>query len=153
MAHLSDIQCFFSEALGTAILLLVILAVTDKQNGPPPSGLVPLVLFILILGQGACLGMQTGFALNPARDLGSRLLCWAAGYGRQVWTYRYQYWLYTPVLGPIVGAILGTVIYDGLIFTGSESIFNKPDTVTRRHRSKAPEKASCKTITSGEDVV
>ncbi|CAE6414541.1 unnamed protein product [Rhizoctonia solani] len=153
MDYLSDAQCFFSEVLGTAILLLVILAVTDKRNGPPPSGLVPLVLFILILGQGACLGMQTGYALNPARDLGPRLFCWAAGYGRQVWTYRYQYWLYTPFLGPIVGAILGTVIYDALIFTGSESIFNKLDAATRLYRSKVPAKASGKITTSGEGAV
>lgn len=37
-----------------------VLAVTDKKNGPPPAGLVPLVLFILVLGEGACLGMNTG---------------------------------------------------------------------------------------------
>jgi aquaglyceroporin related protein len=54
-------QCFFSELFGTAILLIVILAITDKRNGPPPSGLVPLALFITILGEGACLGMQTAY--------------------------------------------------------------------------------------------
>ncbi|KAG8698691.1 hypothetical protein FRC08_005763 [Ceratobasidium sp. 394] len=96
--YLSNIQCFFSEVLATAILLLVVLAVTDKRNGPPPNGLVPLVLFITILGEGACLGMQTAYALNPARDLGPRLMCWMAGYGRQVWNYRSQYWLYTPIV-------------------------------------------------------
>ncbi|KEP49030.1 major intrinsic protein (MIP) family transporter [Rhizoctonia solani 123E] len=68
----------------------------------------------------------TSYALNPARDLGPRLLCWATGYGRQVWTYRYQYWLYAPVLGPIVGAILGAAIYDAFIYTGPDSIFNTP---------------------------
>ncbi|CAE6530310.1 unnamed protein product [Rhizoctonia solani] len=153
MDHLSDAQCFFSEVLGTAILLLVVLAVTDNRNGPPPSGLVPLVLFITILGQGACLGMQTGYALNPARDLGPRLLCWAAGYGRQVWSYRYQYWLYTPILGPIIGALLGTAVYDALIFTGSESIFNKPDTATRRRhrRLNTPAKVKGK-FTPGDAV-
>ncbi|CAE7079743.1 unnamed protein product [Rhizoctonia solani] len=97
MDYLSNAQCFFSEVLGTAVLLLVVLAATDKRNGPPPNGLVPLVLFILILGEGACLGMQTAYALNPARDLGPRLMCWMAGYGRQVWNYRSQYWLYTPI--------------------------------------------------------
>ncbi|KDN34586.1 hypothetical protein RSAG8_12318, partial [Rhizoctonia solani AG-8 WAC10335] len=153
MDHLSDAQCFFSEVLGTAILLLVVLAVTDNRNGPPPSGLVPLVLFITILGQGACLGMQTGYALNPARDLGPRLLCWAAGYGRQVWSYRYQYWLYTPILGPIIGALLGTAVYDALIFTGSESIFNKPDTATRRRHRRLNTPAEVKgKFTPGDAV-
>ena len=61
----STAACFFSEFLGTAILLIGVLAVTDKSNGPPPAGLVPLALFILILGEGAALGMQTAYALNP----------------------------------------------------------------------------------------
>lgn len=56
-------------------------AITDRNNGPPPAGLVPLVLFITILGIGAALGMQTGYAINPARDLGPRLLTSMVGYG------------------------------------------------------------------------
>ncbi|QRV76720.1 aquaporin, Major intrinsic protein family [Ceratobasidium sp. AG-Ba] len=146
--YLSNIQCFFSEVLATAILLLVVLAVTDRRNGPPPDGLVPLVLFITILGEGACLGMQTAYALNPARDLGPRLMCWMA-----VWNYRSQYWLYTPIIGPIVGAIAGTAIYDAFIFTGSESIFNKPDAATRRRHEHAPREAKGKIIPSGMDAV
>ena len=153
MDHLSNVQCFFSEVLATAVLLLVVLAVTDKRNSPPPNGLVPLVLFITILGEGACLGMQTAYALNPARDLGPRLMCWMAGYGREVWNYRSQYWLYTPIIGPIVGAILGTIVYDGFLFTGSESIFNKPDAEARRRRMHAPGEAKGKIIPSGMDAV
>ncbi|KAG9127754.1 hypothetical protein FRC07_010042 [Ceratobasidium sp. 392] len=151
--YLSNVQCFFSEVLATAILLLVVLAVTDRRNGPPPDGLVPLVLFITILGEGACLGMQTAYALNPARDLGPRLMCWMAGYGREVWNYRSQYWLYTPIIGPIVGAIAGTAIYDAFIFTGSESIFNKPDAAARRRHEHAPHEAKGKIIPSGMDAV
>jgi len=65
--------CFFSEFLGTAILLIGVLAVTDKSNGPPPAGLLPLALFILILGEGAALGMQTAYALNPVCLINSTL--------------------------------------------------------------------------------
>ncbi|CAE7062573.1 unnamed protein product [Rhizoctonia solani] len=153
MDHLSDAQCFFSEVLGTALLLIVILAVTDKHNGCPPSGMVPVALFIAILGEGACLGMQTGYALNPARDIGPRLMCWAAGYGRQLWSYRYQYWLYTPTLGPIIGATLGAAIYDALIFTGPESIFNQPDSNALRRRRNAPTDTKVKILPSGEESV
>ena len=64
-------QCFFSEVLATAILLIVVLAVTDKRNGPPPNGLVPLVLFITILGEGACLGMQTAYVVFRLFELRS----------------------------------------------------------------------------------
>ena len=42
------------------MLMIVILAVTDKRNGPPPAGLVPLVLFIVFIGLGLAFGAQTG---------------------------------------------------------------------------------------------
>jgi aquaglyceroporin related protein len=84
--------------------LLVIFAVTDKRSGTP-AGFVPLIVFITIIGIGTSLGMQTGkvfmtfypsfhpitsnliiaigFALNPARDLGPRIMTAMVGYGRQ----------------------------------------------------------------------
>jgi len=52
--------CFFSEFLGAAILVFVIMAATDKNNAAPPDGMLPLVLFLTLLGLGAALGMQTG---------------------------------------------------------------------------------------------
>ncbi|QRV73544.1 aquaporin, Major intrinsic protein family [Ceratobasidium sp. AG-Ba] len=123
--YLSNAQSFFQEFLATAILVLMVLAATDKSNGPPPNGLVPLVLFITMLGISSCFGMQTSFSLNPARDLGPRLMCWMVGYGREVWNFRSQYWIYAPTMGPIVGALTGTALYDILVFTGHGSIFNK----------------------------
>jgi aquaglyceroporin related protein len=74
--------------MATALLLLVVLAISDKRNGPPPPGLNPLVLFITILGMGACLGMETAYAINPARDLGPRILTAMVGYGGGVFSYR-----------------------------------------------------------------
>lgn len=64
------------------MLIIAILSVTDKRNGPPPPGLVPLALFFTILGIGLGLGMETGYAINPARDLGPRILTAMVGYGR-----------------------------------------------------------------------
>lgn len=52
-------SCFFVEFLGTAILVFVVVAVTDKNNNAPPSGMLPLSLFLVLLGLGASLGMQT----------------------------------------------------------------------------------------------
>ncbi|KAF9496527.1 aquaporin [Pleurotus eryngii] len=122
--YLSNVSCFFSEVLATAVLLIVVLAIGDKRNCPPPAGLAPLVLFLLILGIGTSLGMQTGYALNPARDLGPRILTAMAGYGKTVFTFRHQYWLWCPIMGPIVGAQLGTIFYDLFIFQGKESLIN-----------------------------
>ncbi|KAG9103286.1 hypothetical protein FRC07_010032, partial [Ceratobasidium sp. 392] len=116
----------FPEFLATALLLIVVCAVTDKRNGPPPAGMLPLALFITVFGIGTCFGMQSSYAINPARDLGPRLMCWMAGYGRQVWNFRSQYWLYVPIIGPIAGAFAGTALYDGFLYTGSESVFNRP---------------------------
>ncbi|KAG6908264.1 hypothetical protein DXG01_005529 [Tephrocybe rancida] len=86
--YMTQVSCFFSEFLATATMIIVVLATTDQGNSPPPNGLLPLTLFILILGIGAALGMQTGYALNPARDLGPRLLTSMVGYGRAVYTFR-----------------------------------------------------------------
>jgi aquaglyceroporin related protein len=79
---------FFNEFLSTLMLVFVILAITDQKNAKLPPSLDPLVLFIAILGISACLGMETGFALNPARDFGPRLFTLMAGYGGEVFNYR-----------------------------------------------------------------
>ncbi|QRV73597.1 aquaporin, Major intrinsic protein family [Ceratobasidium sp. AG-Ba] len=138
LPYMSNAQCFFQEFLATALLLIVVCAVTDKRNGPPPAGMLPLALFITVFGIGICFGMQTSYAINPARDIGPRLMCWMAGYGRQVWNFRGQYWLYAPIIGPIAGAFAGTAIYDGFLYTGSESVFNKPNTGMRRQNTISP---------------
>ena len=57
---MTNISAFFDEFVGSTVLMIVVLAVNDKQNGPPPAGLAPLVLFFLVLGIGSALGMQTG---------------------------------------------------------------------------------------------
>ncbi|THH09291.1 hypothetical protein EW146_g8723 [Bondarzewia mesenterica] len=128
---------FFDEFLGAFTLLLVIFAVTDKKNGPPPAGLVPLVLFVVLLGVSSAFGMQTGFAINPARDLGPRIMTAMVGYGREVFNYRSQYWLWSPILGSIAGALVASLVYDTLIFVGDESIINRPDAAARKHLAHA----------------
>ncbi|KAF9525543.1 putative aquaporin 4 [Crepidotus variabilis] len=124
--YMTNVSAFFDEFLGTAVLLIVVLAMSDKKNLQPPSGLAPVVLFVLVLGIGASLGMQTGYAINPARDLGPRLLTAMVGYGKEVFTFRNQYWIWCPIMGPILGALFGAFVYDAFLFTGEESIFNKP---------------------------
>ncbi|KAI6103079.1 aquaporin-like protein [Pisolithus croceorrhizus] len=123
--YMTSLSCFFSEFLASAMLIIPILVVTDKRNEPIPVWLVPATVFIALLGISLALGMDTGFAVNPARDLGPRILTAMVGYGKDVFTYRNQYWLWCPILGPILGMQVGGMAYELLAHKRSESINNK----------------------------
>ncbi|KAF9557543.1 putative aquaporin 4 [Agrocybe pediades] len=133
--YMTNVSAFFSEFLGTTILLIVVLAMNDKKNSPPPAGLGPLILFLLILGIGTSLGMETGYAINPARDLGPRILTAMVGYGKDVFTFRNHYWLWCPIMAPICGALFGTLVYDTMLYTGEDSILNKPSVKYLRRKN------------------
>ena len=57
---MTNVSAFFDEFVGATVLMIVVLAINDKKNIPPPAGLAPLVLFFLVLGIGCSFGMQTG---------------------------------------------------------------------------------------------
>ena len=88
MDFVTNVTAWFDEFLGTFVLLMAVCAVTDRNNGPPPAGLVPLCLFFTVFIIGAAIGLQTGWAINPARDLGPRIMTAMVGYGTQVFTFR-----------------------------------------------------------------
>ena len=82
---------------------MAVCAVTDRNNGPPPAGLVPLCLFFTVFAIGAAIGLETGklhfwypcilsttigWAINPARDLGPRIMTAMVGYGKEVFNFR-----------------------------------------------------------------
>ncbi|KAJ9477996.1 Aquaglycerol porin AQY3 [Pseudozyma hubeiensis] len=119
-------SAFYNEFFASAILLIVILAIGDSSNTPPPDGLAPLVLLWLVWGLGACLGWQTAYAVNPARDLGPRIMLSIVGYSSDIlWTFNAWYWLWTPVIATCSGAIMGCIIYDTLCYTGGDSPINR----------------------------
>lgn len=91
-----------TEIIGTFVLVFVILAF-----GGTPSGLGPLAVALLVVGIGVSLGGPTGYAINPARDLGPRIahaLLPIKGKGSSDWSYS---WI--PVVGPLVGGALAGV--------------------------------------------
>ncbi|MET0492319.1 MAG: MIP/aquaporin family protein [Actinoplanes sp.] len=103
------------QIIGTAILLFLILAITDAAGTPPAANLAPFVIGLLIVGIGMAWGTNAGYAINPARDFGPRLASFFTGYGgafRDQTGYLY-FWI--PIVGPIVGGILGAGLYQGLI--------------------------------------
>lgn len=95
-----------SEMIGTFILVLGILAIGANKFA---DGLNPFVVGFLIVSIGLSLGGTTGYAINPARDLGPRIahfLLPIAGKGSSNWGYA---WI--PVVGPILGGVLGGLFY------------------------------------------
>jgi glycerol uptake facilitator protein len=103
-----------SEIIGTFVLVLVATAFLSKRLAPAgvAPGLGPLLVGSLVWGIGLSLGGTTGYAINPARDLGPRIahaLLPIAGKGRSGWGYA---WI--PVLGPVIGAALAVAAIRGL---------------------------------------
>ncbi|THH05163.1 hypothetical protein EW145_g5003 [Phellinidium pouzarii] len=150
--YLSDVSAFWDEFLGTFILLIVLLSVTDKRNGPGVAGFTPLALFFTLFGIGMTFGAQTGFAVNPARDLGPRIFTAMAGYGRGVFNFRHQYWLWCGVLAPILGALVATFLYDLFMYTGSESLLNRPNEASRSRNMRSPDQ-ECPKMPAGASAV
>lgn len=102
----------FSEIFGTFILVLGVLAIGANQF---TEGLNPLIVGFLIVVIGLSLGGTTGYAINPARDLGPRIahfLLPISGKGNSDWKYA---WI--PVVGPIIGGGLGALFYSA-VFMG-----------------------------------
>lgn len=103
-----------SEAIGTFALVLGILAVLSPNNLVPGSdlakGLSPLLVGAIVMGIGLSLGGSTGYAINPARDLGPRIahaVLPIPGKGSSDWGYAW-----VPVVGPIIGGLLGALAYN-----------------------------------------
>jgi glycerol uptake facilitator-like aquaporin len=100
--------------VGTALLLLCIFALTDAQNRSPAANLAPLLIGSVVLVIGMTFGYNSGYAINPARDLGPRLFTFLAGWGAEVFRAG-SYWWWVPIIGPLIGGVLGGWIYDLLI--------------------------------------
>jgi glycerol uptake facilitator protein len=110
-----------TEVIGTAMLLLGVLGITAGAGGAVGTnaseqlaalygnGIAPLIVGLLVLSIGLSLGGPTGYAINPARDLGPRIahaLLPIPGKGSSDWEYSW-----VPVVGPIIGGIVGAVIW------------------------------------------
>ncbi|XP_057354739.1 aquaporin-7 isoform X2 [Manis pentadactyla] len=84
--HMTLWRGFLDEVLVTGMLQLCLFAITDKGNNPALQGTQALVIGILILIIGVSLGMNTGYAINPSRDLPPRFFTFIAGWGVQVFS-------------------------------------------------------------------
>jgi len=102
------------QTIGTALLLLMIFAITDERNTPPGANMGPLMVGLVVVVIGMAFGGMHGYAINPARDLGPRLWTVVAGFKNNGMTDGSNaYWV--PIVGPLIGGLIGGGIYDFLI--------------------------------------
>ena len=102
---------FISETIGTFVLILVILFLAERGNTPEVGlgsiGALPVALLVVVIGMA--LGGTTGYAINPARDLGPRLahhVLKIKGKGSSQWSYAW-----VPIVGPLLGAAFAVLVF------------------------------------------
>jgi glycerol uptake facilitator len=100
---------FFDLFIGTAFLVGFIWAITDPRNRPIAAGLIPILVGAVVMAIGISWGGMHGYAINPARDLGPRLFTLAAGF-KSTGFGTHAAWV--PVVAPLLGGLLGALIYD-----------------------------------------
>jgi glycerol uptake facilitator protein len=103
------------QIIGTAILVLVIMALTDIRNTAPKANMGALITGLLVVAIGMAFGADAGYAINPARDFGPRLASYLTGY-RHAWRDQYgDLYFWVPVVGPLIGGPVGAAIYQFLV--------------------------------------
>jgi glycerol uptake facilitator protein len=104
-----------TEIIGTFMLVFGILATVGADTGEGAwlsTGALPVGLLVVVIGMA--LGGPTGYAINPARDLGPRIMHFVlpiAGKGDSDWGYSW-----VPVIGPIIGGVIGGLVGDAVFF-------------------------------------
>ncbi|MBM3813644.1 MAG: aquaporin family protein [Acidimicrobiia bacterium] len=100
----------FDQVLGTALLVMLILAIVDERNHPV-GNLGPILIGLVVVAIGMSFGGMHGYAINPARDFGPRLFTVLAGFPNNGLTDGSGvYWV--PILGPLLGGLAGALAFD-----------------------------------------
>jgi glycerol uptake facilitator protein len=107
------------QIVGTAFLLIFVVALIDVRNSAVQSNLAPLAIGLAVAAIGMSFGANAGYAINPARDFGPRLFAYFAGWGKVALPGSYSapgfafsdyFWI--PIVGPLIGGVVGVIIYD-----------------------------------------
>ena len=103
------------QIVGTAFLVMLVVAVIDARNTAVGANLGPFIIGLVVAAIGMSYGANAGYAINPARDFGPRLFTWFAGWksfafpGDGAWFSGY-WWI--PIVGPLIGGVIGVLVYD-----------------------------------------
>ncbi|MEY9988955.1 glycerol uptake facilitator protein [Streptomyces sp. V4I8] len=104
------------QMVGTAFLVMLVVAIIDLRNTAVKANLGPLVIGFVVAAIGMSFGANAGYAINPARDFGPRLFTWMAGWqdlafpGSLSGAFSGYWWI--PIVGPLVGGVIGVLVYD-----------------------------------------
>ncbi|XP_053155188.1 aquaporin-7-like isoform X2 [Hemicordylus capensis] len=105
---------FKHEFIATSVLLIGILAISDVKNAGALQGTHAFIVGLLVVVIGMSMGMNTGYAINPSRDLPPRIFTAIAGWGIEVFRAGNNWW-WVPVVAPTLGSLVGIFIYNILI--------------------------------------
>ncbi|MFJ8196554.1 MIP/aquaporin family protein [Streptomyces sp. NPDC096152] len=104
------------QIVGTAFLVMLVVAIIDLRNTGVKANLGPLLIGFAVAAIGMSYGANAGYAINPARDFGPRLFTWVAGWqdlalpGTLAGAFSNYFWI--PIVGPLVGGVIGVLVYD-----------------------------------------
>ncbi|GHG48157.1 aquaporin [Sinomonas cellulolyticus] len=115
----NNIGPLIDQIIGTMFLVMLVVAIIDLRNTAVQANLGPLMIGLAVAAIGMSFGANAGYAINPARDLGPRLLAWAAGWGQVAMpgtvegSFSWYFWV--PIVGPLIGGVIGVLVYDWFI--------------------------------------
>jgi len=133
--HGGMIGPLIDQIVGTAFLLMFIVAIIDLRNTAVKANLGPLMIGFAVAAIGMSYGANAGYAINPARDFGPRLFAWMAGWGDVALpgtvegSFSWYFWV--PIVGPLIGGVIGVLLYDLFIGDVLHSRGLKPEPVGR----------------------
>jgi glycerol uptake facilitator protein len=126
LAGVSIPTAFFDQVVGTAILVFVIFALTTATNNPPMANIGPFLVGLLVVGIGMAWGANAGYAINPARDFGPRLLTLITGYESALYDQNGTLYFWLPIVAPIIGGLIGGALFkyavEAFLPTEAESV-------------------------------
>jgi glycerol uptake facilitator protein len=112
---ISTSTAYLDQVVGTAILLFLVMAVTDPRNNAPVAWVAPIVIGFIVVAIGMAWGTNAGYAINPARDFGPRLASLLTGYGTAMEDQSGQLYFWLPLVAPVIGGLVGGGLFKMLI--------------------------------------
>ncbi|WP_329388619.1 MIP/aquaporin family protein [Streptomyces sp. NBC_01716] len=132
------------QIVGTMFLVMLIVAVVDLRNTAVKANLGPLIIGFAVAAIGMSYGANAGYAINPARDFGPRLLAYAAGWedlampGTLSGSFSDYFWI--PIVGPLIGGVIGVLLYD--LFIGDVLHIRAQQAIPQEVGETRPEKGT-----------